>query len=192
MTDDNSLKIYKNLKENILCSSEISNSEISEILSFVSLEKDFEEKIYFNSSKIYDEINPEHYKKVYNFFKFLFHLLSSLPPTKEIVYSYLTELWSKKIHPKMNLYCKLNSIYSLIIKIQNKIRAIYQSNIKRDLDISNIYSDEENEEKKSWKVQPIEKIVNTLNYGSQLKTEEFIGEEEHEDINIVYKHDQIS
>ena len=143
-------------------------------------------------------------KNSYNYFKLLYNVLILYPPFNPNSRNILKILLSEKINSKKNFYYKKNAIYSLIIKINNKLNEIFtkyanNNSIKYDNIDPNIdedyYNNDDIDNKKKLKISTnftnsIVKNV-TMNYNTQLKSPTYIDENELEEINIVYKNNKI-
>ena len=127
----------------------------------------------------------------------LYNLLIMNPPKSENSISNIRNFWNQKIELMKFLFREKNTIYNTIIKIKNHITNNLFNNRNTTIEIlSNIVSEKDKDTISEYKFKTIQnlennKYMNSLNYKVQLTKEYFKYEEELEDINIIYKNQNI-
>jgi hypothetical protein len=157
-------------------------------------------------TNIFDKLNFNELKQIYNYFQILLNILTLNPPKNEDSLNNLSILWNEKIQPIKDIYRTKNAIYNIIIKIKNLLtNGILNKNNRISNFLSNIISEKDKEDinnskldseenKTIFKASNMGKMLQhnvTLNYCTQLTIPHFKYEDEIEDINIKYKQEKI-
>ena len=155
---------------------------------------------YINISKLYDKLQYNDLRQIYNYFLLLYNLLIIHSPKTAESLNSLINLWNSKISPMKELYKTKNSIYNIIIIIKELLNDIFNKNNLKIKDLlANIETEKEKEkEEKSFsklkEYQDLDNPINkslTINYNVQLSCSYFKYEDELQDINIIFKNQKI-
>ena len=132
---------------------------------------------YINISKLYDKLQYNDLRQIYNYFLLLYNLLIIHSPKTAESLNSLINLWNSKISPMKELYKTKNSIYNIIINIKELLNDIFNKNnlkIKDLLDNIETEKEKEKEEKSFSKLKEYQDLDNpinkslTINYNVQL------------------------